>query len=130
MLPERIVALDIDADMLALCKRRVDKLIANSEKYTAISRNEEIQKTLSEFPIYFQELAKKAQNKNIIKVERFLEVLPEGLTVKQEFPHNLFMLNDNFFNMEAKPIYDTVICLGTVKWVHLAFGDDGLQAFF
>jgi SAM-dependent methyltransferase len=130
MLPQRIVALDIDADMLAICKRKVDRLVENSEKYSAVNHNEEIQKTIAELPRYFQEAAKKGEGKYIIKAEKYLEILPEGLTVLQEFPRNLFLLNDNFLNLEAKPQYDTVICLGTVKWIHLAMGDTGLQAFF
>jgi hypothetical protein len=58
-----------------------------------------MQKTIAEFPLYFQEVVKKATNRHIIRAEKFLEVVPEGLTVLQEFPRNFFLLNDNFFNL-------------------------------
>lgn len=39
-------------------------------------------------------------------------------------------MNENFFNLEANSHYDTIICLDTVKWIHLALGDSGIQTFF
>jgi spermidine synthase len=54
MLPRKIVALEIDAELIAIAKRRVDKIILNSEKYRAVREDLELQKTLSEFPLFFQ----------------------------------------------------------------------------
>lgn len=75
MFPQRIVALDIDGELLAACKRRVDRLIINNQKYEALNKNVEIHKTISEFPIYFHDIAQKAGNK-IISSDRSLEIIP------------------------------------------------------
>lgn len=101
MLPEQIVALDIDADLLGLCQKRIDRLVESSEKYSAISRNEEIQLSISQLPAYFQEEAKKLNHTHIIKSEKYLEILPTGLAVTQEFPRNISIINDNFFNLQG-----------------------------
>ena len=71
------MALEIDAELLTLCKRRVDRIVENNEKYSAVSHNEIMQKTISELPLYFQEVAKKAQGKYVITPPKFLEIVPE-----------------------------------------------------
>lgn len=81
--PKQIVALDIDGELLLAGKRRIDHIVASNEKYKAISENEEIQKTLSEFPLYFQEEAKKIGERNVLKMQKFLEIVPEGLKIEQ-----------------------------------------------
>lgn len=59
LFPKQIVALDIDGDVLLQGKARIDSIIESNERYKAINEDQEIQKTLLEFPLYFQEEAKR-----------------------------------------------------------------------
>lgn len=83
LFPKQIVALDIDGELLLMGKRRIDNIVASNERYKAISESEEIQKTLSEFPLYFQEEARKIGERNVIKMKKFLEIVPENLKIEQ-----------------------------------------------
>jgi predicted RNA methylase len=46
MLPERIVAVEIDKELIAMGKRRIEKVLSKNQKYRAVAEDVSIQKTL------------------------------------------------------------------------------------
>lgn len=69
-------------------------------------------------------------DKHHFKFKSTVEIVPEKVIVGNEFPKNVCFLNDNIFNIKETEAYDTVICFGVLKWIHLSFGDNGFEKFF
>lgn len=54
----------------------------------------------------------------------------------KKFPKNVtfyaenYVLTDDKFLLNEKPIYNTILCLSVTKWIHLNYADDGLKRSF
>jgi len=42
----------------------------------------------------------------------------------------MFRIENYIQNLDSKYKYDTIICMSTTKWIHLNFGDFGIERFF
>ena len=49
---------------------------------------------------------------------------------KEKLYQRLNYRTENYIESASKEQFDTILCMSTVKWVHLCFGDIGVKALF
>jgi 7SK snRNA methylphosphate capping enzyme len=96
------------------------KLIELSDEILAL---EEFQS----YPLSFQQY---------LPIPKHISSLSALISMKQHislsgpFPNNISFLNANYLDWDSGKTFDTILCLSTIKWVHLNWGDEGVKSLF
>ena len=97
-----------------------DQLIQERERISILEE-------LSTFPKSFQSYS---------NLSTELESLNDPISMKNlipltgRFPLNISFLNENYIEKPSIKKYDTILCLSTVKWIHLNWGDQAVKTLF
>lgn len=94
------------------------QLIENKEQIEALSE-------FQNFPISFKQYLKLP---NHIQSLQPLIALKDHLQSSGNFPSNISFKNANILNTELAG--DVFLCLSTIKWIHLNWGDSGVKDLF
>ena len=127
--PSLILGLDIDYKLI---NRAVDNLVylekCSKEDDEEQERKEILQeiKTLPKsFQVYLQAHTQlgAVQNNKLIR--------PSFSVSAPNFPENICFRVENYIQTPSEPEkWETIMCLSTVKWIHLNWGDDGVKCLF
>lgn len=87
---------------------------------------------LSELLAQVKQLPKSLQLALQSQAEFLRQSKPEGKTskAKEKLYQRLNYRTENYIESASKEQFDTILCMSTVKWVHLCYGDIGVKALF
>jgi 7SK snRNA methylphosphate capping enzyme len=149
--PKMIIGIDIDYKLIKAALQNSKQFMRNSicsKFYNEGGKQINIQKgTLDQFIFINNEMRINEETKNIIKQMKELP-LSFRLNLKDNTlgnynqskinsydDKNIFFKQQNYVEQiftEEKDInkFDTIICLDTIKWIHLKYGDIGVKVLF
>ena len=126
--PKHILGVEIDHKLV---NRAVESLVYIEKCKIQLQTEKEridILEELEDFPKSFH---------MYMKFPSYIESLKEVISMKpalsclsERFPSNISFLNGNYIESHIDNEYDTVLCLSTVKWIHLNWGDEGVRILF
>lgn len=126
--PSFILGVDIDYKLI---NRAVDNLVylekCSQEEDEEQERKEllhEIKSLPKSFQVYLQAHTQlgAVQNNKLIR--------PSVQVTSPNFPENVCFRVENFIATPADEKWETILCLSTVKWIHLNWGDEGVKYLF
>jgi 7SK snRNA methylphosphate capping enzyme len=139
--PSLIIGIDIDSKLIAHAIKSVSKskqIESNSLSIpipdTDAKLTLDLLNRIEKLPIVFQKnlninRAQIDQAKKKCGIVEMEEVKCEA--PKRVFPHNIQFRQENYISdLDLTEKYDCILCLSTIKWVHLNYGDVGVQALF
>ena len=149
--PKMIIGIDIDHKLIRAGLQNSKQFMRNSicsNFYNEAEKQMNFQKgTLDQFLFVNNEIKINEETKNIIKQMKELP-LSFRLNLKDNTlgnyneskinsynDHNIYFKQQNYVGQifsEEKDLnkYDTIICLDTIKWIHLNYGDIGIKILF
>ena len=149
--PKMIIGIDIDYKLIKAALQNSKQFMRNSicsKFYNEGGKQINIQKgTLDQFLFINNEMRINEETKNIVKQMKELP-LSFRLNLKDNTlgnyneskinsydDKNIFFKQQNYVEeifTEEKDInkFDTIICLDTIKWIHLNYGDTGIKILF
>ena len=149
--PKMIIGIDIDYKLIKAALQNSKQFMRNSicsKFYNEGGKQINIQKgTLDQFLFINNEMRINEETKNIVKQMKELP-LSFRLNLKDNTlgnyneskinsydDKNIFFKQQNYVEQiftEEKDInkFDTIICLDTIKWIHLNYGDTGIKILF
>ena len=141
-LPKVIIGCDIDYTLINKAISHIRSLEknkalikeiheSNSSDSPRSKKRKELLKKLEKIPKSFTiglSIPKETLLKNNIEEENKEESKEE---IKGDVLKRLIFRQENYIaDMDAEEKYDTILCLSTIKWIHLHYGDTGVKALF
>lgn len=123
--PSSIIGIEIDHRLI---NRAVENCVYIEKIRTQLLQSlDQIEALLEfrDFPISFQQYLKIP---NHVQSLQPLLSLKDHIATTGVFPNNISFKNSNILETDLK--CDTVLCLSTIKWIHLNWGDSGVKDLF
>jgi len=125
--PKVIVGCDIDYTLINKAishlrsleknKTMIEEIGGKDEDTPKSKRRKELLKRLQEMPKSFT-------------IGLSLPFEPEEETKNNAWERLIFRQENYIADMDTIERYDTILCLSTIKWIHLHYGDAGVKALF
>ncbi|CAJ1385567.1 unnamed protein product [Effrenium voratum] len=143
----RVEAVELDRQLIAKALRHLRWLKSNGHK-TLPEAAEEGEKVpwhqrqyavscvqgRGQIPYHAKPLRRGALREAMAKAKKIEKALPSVPRPRPDFPYNLEFRAENFFISQAelkrKTSYDVVLLLKVTQWIHVYYGDAGIQELF
>lgn len=126
--PKHILGIEIDHKLVnraventVYIEKCRNQLIAEKDRIEIIEELETLPKSFQmylNFPNYIKAL------RDLIPMKTLISSSPG------RFPSNISFRNENYIKTDSDKEYDIILCLSTVKWIHLNWGDSGVKRLF